>query len=96
MHVSPFYEMDMQYQLNCNTPNKQLSMHLKNLQQNKTVFDASLNLQQRDISAKSLNAILGQYPLMTLKVLVGIYWQAMKIWLKGVPYVSPPVKTENS
>lgn len=94
MHVSPFYPMDMVYSLNCNIPGVKLSMHINNFQQGDVQFDATLGLEKKSLTAANLNSVLVKYPFMTLKVLIAIYWQALKIWLKGVPYISPPEKQQ--
>lgn len=90
MHVSPFYEMNMTYQLNNYKDDNQISLHLENIQKNQKVFEATLNLKSNVISTSSLSKVLAKHPFMTLKVAVGIYWQALKLWLKGVKYISPP------
>jgi len=34
-------------------------------------------------------------PFLTLKVIGGIHWEALKLWLKGVPLVHRPVPPAN-
>lgn len=90
MHVSPFYEMNMNYHLNAYAAENQISLHLSNLQNSNKVFEATLNLKPQVASKQNLFKVLAKYPFMTLKVALGIYWQALKLWVKGVRYVNPP------
>ena len=51
-------------------------------------------LQREEISGKSLAKVLIHYPLMTMKITVAIYWQALKLWVKGCPLYTHPGKTK--
>ena len=65
-------------------------MHMENKEESLKVFDATLRLRREEISGKSLAAVFLRYPLMTLRVSSGIYWQALKLRLKRAPYFNPP------
>jgi len=89
-HVSPFNPMDMEYDWHSNTPGRRLALHMRNRQQGATVFDASMVLTAQPLTDAALVAMLWRYPLMTAKVATGIYWQALRLWLKGTPLHSHP------
>jgi len=89
-HVSPFLPMDMQYSWRFNQPGEKLSVFMKNTQQGNKFFDATLLLEAREINSASLAKALIQFPLMTWKVAFGIYWQALRLWLKKVPFYDNP------
>lgn len=98
MHVSPFHPMEHFYDWASSTPAKKIGVHMKNKElagENATVFDATLALVRTEITPRSLTGILIKYPFMTAKVAWGIYWQALKIIVKGIPFYSHP-KVKNS
>lgn len=90
MHVSPFLVMDYEYQLNLKLNNNKIIVHIENHQQGQLHFGATLSLSSRPLNNLSAADIFLRFPFMTHKVTVAIYWQAFKLWLKGVPFQSHP------
>lgn len=91
-HVSPFMPMEIDYDWAFKLEGKQLLVHMKNYKNNQQLFNATLALQRQEITESALNWLLIQYPFMTLKVVVGIYWHALLLWLKRIPFHSHPSK----
>jgi uncharacterized protein len=89
-HVSPFMSLDQGYRWQFTVPGKKLAVHMENLQDSKRVFDATLNLDRRPIATGSLAFVLLRFPLSTVRVLVAIHWQALRLWLKRVPVHTHP------
>lgn len=54
------------------------------------VFDATLAMQKQPFTTTTLLRHLLITPIMTIKVVVGIYWQAFKLWRKGAPIYDHP------
>lgn len=96
-HVSPFNPMQMQYQWRSNTPGERLALHMENHDERGKVFDATLSLKGRPATAAALNGLVLRFPFMTMKVAAAIYWQALRLYLKGVPfYVHPDKQTDQA
>ncbi len=89
-HVSPFMEMDMHYRMLFSRPGEKLGIKMENHQQGKKVFDVSMSLQRRPLSSRQLAKVAVKFPLYSFKVFAGIYFQALKLYLKRVPFVPHP------
>ena len=97
-HVSPFNPMNMDYRWVFNKPGEKLFVHMDNFMNeadsdNSDVstkhFDATLVLNRYDFDSNLAKTLI-QYPFMTVKVITGIYWQALRLKLKGVPFYDHP------
>ena len=89
-HVSPFMPMDMQYRWDFSEPRERLSEHMQNTRHGERVFDAALVLKEQPLCASGLLAVLLDFPLMTLRIIVAIHWQALRLWLKRTPVFDHP------
>lgn len=91
-HVSPFMNMDMRYDWRFREPGNRISVHFNSMEKGRKLFDATLSLRRREITGPALARVLLLYPVMTLKVTGGIYWQALRLKLKGAPFYVHPKK----
>ena len=88
-HVSPFMDLDMQYHWRVKPPAEQVLVHIENHKEHKQ-FDATLAMKKREITKSSLFKAWLSAPLMPVKVVAGIYWQAAKLFAKRIPFIAHP------
>jgi DUF1365 family protein len=89
-HVSPFMPMAMQYHWFFNEPGDRLLVHMQNFLDGGRMFDATLVLRPQPVTSRALVGLLAAYPLMTLKVVAAIHWQALRLWWKKTPFFPHP------
>lgn len=94
-HVSPFMPMDVEYDWRFTTPGDRLAVHMINRRDGSAFFDATLGLESRAMTTRSLAGVLARYPLLTARVVGGIYWQALRLHRKGVPFHPHPATSGN-
>ncbi len=90
-HVSPFFPLNHEYDWKFTFPGlPKLGVNMRNLERNNRVFSANLNLKREEFSLVRLLKISLTFPFITLKVFLAIYFQALKLFLKRVPFFDHP------
>jgi DUF1365 family protein len=93
-YVSPFMDMDMHYDFTVlQPPGKTLRLLILANNAQGPVLAASLTGLRAPFTDAILLRAAVAYPLLTLKVMAGIHWEAAKFWLKGrrlCPRPAPP------
>jgi len=93
-HVSPFNGMDQHYQWLFSFRANQLRIHMNVADSERKHFDATLVVQRRYLDRTTLHRSLMKFPLETLKGTAGIYWNALRLKLKGAVFHNHPDKLE--
>jgi DUF1365 family protein len=94
-HVSPFIDMDMEYDWRFSHPGETVHIRMTNFREEIPIFRAYLDMKRLELSGGNLARMLLTHPPMTMKVIAGIYWQALKLRMKGATfYPHPEYKNE--
>ncbi|GHC96082.1 DUF1365 domain-containing protein [Pseudorhodoferax aquiterrae] len=95
MHVSPFLPLDMHYRFRVRPPGERLGIGVQTHDAEGAVLLAQLDAQRRPLSDGSLLRAFCTHPLLTLKVIAGIHWEALQLWAKGARlHPRPPAPAE--
>ncbi len=89
-YVSPFVPMDMTYAFGVRPPTQGLAVSIAESDENGLLLTAAFTAKRLELHKYNLILTYLRYPLLTLKVLGGIHWEALKLWLKGIPLVQRP------
>ncbi len=85
--VSPFLESDLTYEFSITPPGTRVAIAMIVRRGTDVALAASFSGARRDLDdAHLLRCWLGN-PLMTLKVIAGIHWEALIMWAKGVRFL---------
>ncbi|GGF75780.1 DUF1365 domain-containing protein [Alteromonas lipolytica] len=92
-HVSPFNPIDMVYKWHIQAPSDAFSVGLSCYKQNKH-FTALMHLKLNPLNSNTIRNVIKSIPNMTLRTVIGIYWQAVKLWIKRTPVYSHPINSQ--
>ena len=94
-HVSPFIEMDQTYSFLIKPPSDRLSIKISQSGKDGKTLIATQNGEAVELNDINLLKCMVTHPLMTLKVIIGIHWEAFRLVLKGIKFYSYSAQLQN-
>jgi len=88
LYVSPFVPMECAYAFHIEPPGDKVLIRIDETDPKGLLLRASFAGERKPLTDGVLLKALVSYPLMTLKVTAAIHWEALKLVLKGVPYIA--------
>jgi len=83
-YVSPFFNHDLQFEFDLKVPDAKLVMQVDDYHEKERVLHTTLTGNRMELTDKNMLLLTLKYPLVTLKVIGGIHWEALRLWLKGL------------
>jgi DUF1365 family protein len=86
-YVSPFIEMAMRYHFRVLPPGERVQLRILETDREGPVLAATFNGHYRTLNTKGLLRAFFALPLVTIKIMAAIHWEALRLWLKGARLV---------
>jgi DUF1365 family protein len=95
-HVSPFLPMALDYDWRFRLEPDRIIVHMLVMDGDSECFSAGMKLDLAPMNGRAMTRMPLIFPLLTLRVLGAIYWQALRLWLRRIPFIPHPDKQAKS
>lgn len=85
-YVSPFSELDLEFDFRLATPGPTLRVNIDDYRGGEKVLVSSVSGRRLELTLANLLMLTVKYPLVTLKVIALIHWEALRLWAKRIPF----------
>ncbi|MDW5313629.1 DUF1365 domain-containing protein [Rhizobium sp. PL01] len=93
-HVSPFIPMAMHYQFRMLPPGEEIRWRILETDKDGPLLAATFSGVRVSLKTGKILRLVARIPHLTLKIVAGIHWEALKLWIKGVRYIPRPQAPE--
>ncbi|WP_242935454.1 DUF1365 domain-containing protein [Leptospira kobayashii] len=91
-YVSPFISLDSEFEFRLNFPEGELKIGVDSWEEGERILTTSFLGKKISFTDENLFILFCQYPFITVKIIALIHWQAVKLWIRKIPYIK---KDEN-
>ena len=93
-YVSPFTDMDVAFDFLLRDPGERFSVQIDDYDAGQRTLTSTLTGQRRPLTDRTLAWCTLKYPLITLRVIALIHWQAFRLYLKQVPWFAKAARPD--
>ena len=90
LYVSPFIKMAMRYHFRVLPPGERVKLRIPKTDREGPLLAATFSGRRESLTTAALLRSLFALPLVTLKIVAAIHWEALRLWLKGARLVPRP------
>jgi len=89
-YVSPFLDQPMRYHFRLRPPGADVALRIHETDKDGPILAAVFAGKAVPVTNRNVLRLSLLMPLMTLKVVLGIHFEAMRLWFKGIRFYSRP------
>lgn len=93
-YVSPFMAQPMRYHFRILPPGERVNVRILETDAEGPILAATFTGKRHNLTSAAIVTACLMMPLMTLKVVAGIHWEAIKLWFKGIEFYNRPMRPE--
>ena len=82
--MSPFNEADGEYGFRVTSPAETICVGVSLRRNGKAILNAYFSGGRTALASRSLLAAVARQPLMTWKIIAGIHFEALRLWMRGL------------
>ncbi len=86
-YVSPFTSLTTAFDFRLRVPDDSIAIHIDDVEKNETILVSWIRGKRKALTNRRLLWYSVRYPLLTVQVILKIHWQALRLWLKRLPYL---------
>ena len=95
-HVSPFIEMNCTYYFKITKPGEKISVYIDQHDDENKLLVALQEGIKVTLNNKNLIKVFFSHPMMSIKIILAIHFEAFKLWIKGIKFVKKKFKIKNN
>lgn len=93
-HVSPFVPMNMRYHFRMLPPGEEIRWRILETDAEGPLLAATFSGTRLPLKTGQILRLVAKIPHLTIKIITGIHWEALRLWVKGARYISRPEASE--